>query len=425
MSTAAPAPDAPAPRRRRWPLLLLIPLVAALVLAVSVRVLLPPERALQLALDRLGPALGLDITFDGDVDYRLRGTPRLEVRNVVARMPGASTPVLRADRVLLSLPWTTIRSRGADLQITRVELDAPTLHLPTLLRWLDARPPGDGRMPPFTDGVRIRNGRVDADGWRVEALAVDVPALYPDRALDARVAGTAITGDVRAPFRLQVQADRVVDLRTLAADGTVTLRLPSGRLDTKLRVDATRADATAPGLHLAPLRIAADAHWRARATSIPFAFGLQGRLAFDAGRLELAPVGLATRAQGMVPTLAAGGRIALDDELQLALDGRIAHWPGAWPALPAPLSDSDAPMPFALRYAGPAGLDAPLALRIEHAGARFDGQARLPAVLQWLDAIDTGTPLPPLQGRLTAERLEMPGATLEGLQIDFDDGSAR
>ena len=297
-------------RRRRWPLLLLIPLVAALVLAVSVRVLLPPERALQLALDRLGPALGLDITFDGDVDYRLRGTPRLEVRNVVARMPGESKPVLRADRVLLSLPWTTIRSRGADLQITRVELDAPTLHLPTLLRWLDARPLGDGRMPPFTDGVRIRNGRVDADGWRVEALAVDVPALYPDRALDARVAGTAITGDVRAPFRLQVQADRVVDLRTLAAEGTVTLRLPSGRLDTRLRLDATRAEPTAPGLHLAPLRIAADAHWRARATSIPFAFGLQGRLAFDAGRLKLAPVGLATRAQGMVPTLAAGGRIA-------------------------------------------------------------------------------------------------------------------
>ena len=71
------------------------------------------------------------------------------------------------------------------------------------------------------------------------------------------------------------------------------------------------------------------------------------------------------RATGLVPTLAAGGRIALDDALQLTLDGHIARWPAAWPALPAPLAGSDAPMPFALRYAGPAGFDAPLALRIE------------------------------------------------------------
>ena len=134
-------------------------------------------------------------------------------------------------------------------------------------------------------------------------------------------------------------------------------------------------------------------------------------------------MGIATRAQGLVPTLAAGGRIALDDALHLTLDGHIARWPEAWPALPAPLSDSDAPMPFALRYAGPSGFDAPLALRIEHASARFDGRARLPAVLQWLDAIDTGSPVPPLQGRLTAPRLELAGATLDDVRIDFDDGS--
>lgn len=423
MTAPAPAPDAPAPRRRRWPVLLLVLAVAGLVLALSVRVLLPPERALHLVLERLGPSLGLDIAFDGDVAYRLRGTPQLEVRNVTARMPGETTPLLRADRVLVSLPWSTIRSRGAELEIARIELDAPTVHLPTLLRWLDARPPGDGRVPPFTDGLRIRNGVVDADGWRIEALMLELPALYPERAVTARVAGTAIAADVSAPFQLRVRADRLVDLRTLGANGSVTLRLPSGRLDARLQIDATRVDPAAAGLHLAPLRIAADAHWRARATSIPFAFGLQGRLGFDAGRLELAPVGIATRATGLVPTLAAGGRIALDDALQLTLDGHIARWPAAWPALPAPLAGSDAPMPFALRYAGPAGFDAPLALRIEHAGARFDGRARLPAVLQWLDAIDTGSPVPPLQGRLTAPRLELSGALLEDVRIDFDDGS--
>lgn len=423
MTAPAPAPDAPAPRRRRWPILLLVLAVAGLVLALSVRVLLPPERALHLVLEQLGPNLGLDIAFDGDVAYRLRGTPQLEVRNVVARMPGETTPLLRADRVLVSLPWSTIRSRGAELEIARIELDAPKVHLPTLLRWLDARPPGDGRVPAFTEGLRIRNGVVDADGWRIEALMLELPALHPDRAVDARVAGTAVSAAVSAPFQLRVRADRLVELRTLDANGRVTLRLPSGRLDTRLQFDATRIEPAAPGLHLAPVRLAADAHWRARATSIPFAFGLQGRLGFDAGRLELAPVGIATRATGLVPTLAAGGRIALDDALQLTLDGHIARWPAAWPALPAPLAGSDAPMPFALRYAGPARFDAPLALRIEHAGARFDGRARLPAVLHWLDAIDTGSPVPPLQGRLTAPRLELSGATLEDVRIDFDDGS--
>ncbi|MDC7806465.1 hypothetical protein PQS31_06475 [Luteimonas sp BLCC-B24] len=423
MSTPAPAPGAPAPRRRRWLFLLAVLVAAGLGLALSVRVLLPPERALHLVLERLGPALGLELTFDGTVDYRLRGTPQLEVRNVVARMPGETTPLLRADRVLVSLPWSTIRSRGAELEIARIELDAPSVHLPALLRWLDARPPGDGRVPPFTDGLRIRNGVVDADGWRIEALMLELPALHPDRAVDARVAGTAVSAAVSAPFQLRVRADRLVELRTLDANGSVTLRLPSGRLDTRLQFDATRIEPAAPGLHLAPVRLAADAHWRARATSLPFAFGLQGRLAVDAGRFELAPVGIATRAEGPVPTLAAGGRLVVDDALQLALDGRIARWPEAWPALPAPLGDSGSPMPFALRYAGPRALDAPLALRVEHAGARFDGHARVPAVLQWLDAIDTGSPVPPLQGRLTAPRVALPGTMLEDLQIEFDDGS--
>ncbi len=423
MSTPAPAPGAPAPRRRRWLFLLAVLVAAGLGLALSVRVLLPPERALHLVLERLGPALGLELTFDGTVDYRLRGTPQLEVRNVVARMPGETTPLLRADRVLVSLPWSTIRSRGAELEIARIELDAPSVHLSALLRWLDARPPGDGRVPAFTEGLRIRNGVVDADGWRIEALMLELPALHPDRAVDARVAGTAVSAAVSAPFQLHVRADRLVELRTLDANGSVTLRLPSGRLDTRLQFDATRIEPAAPGLHLAPVRLAADAHWRARATSLPFAFGLQGRLAVDAGRFELAPVGIATRAEGPVPTLAAGGRLVVDDALQLALDGRIARWPEAWPALPAPLAGSDVPMPFALRYAGPAGFDAPLALRVEHAGARFDGHARVPAVLQWLDAIDTGSPVPPLQGRLTAPRVALPGAMLEDLQIEFDDGS--
>ncbi|NYZ62698.1 hypothetical protein [Luteimonas deserti] len=424
MTTAAPAPEASGPRRRRWRRLVLAVVVGLGLLAGSVYVLLPPERAVRLALDRLGPALGLEITFDGDIEYRLRGTPQLVARDVTARMPGEATALLRADRVLLSLPWSTIRSRGEVFEIARVELDSPILHLPALLRWLGTRPPGDGPSPAFTDGVRIRDGVVDADTWRIEGLALDAPSLQADRPVDLRIEGSAIAGAVTAPFRLRMRSDRLAGAKRLDADGTLGLRLPTGRLDTRLHLHAARADDDAmPGLRLSPVRIAGEAHWRARATSLPFAFGLHGSLAYRAGRLELAPVGIAIRGQGPVPTLATGGRIVLDQGLVLALDGRLAHWPDAWPSLPAPLSADGSPLPFALRYTGPSTLDAPLAFRIEHAGARFDGDTRLRAVLQWFDAFDTGSPLPPLRGRLTAGRLELPGAVLEGVQIDFEDGA--
>lgn len=430
MSNPAPAPEPSAPRRLRWLRLLLIALVLAIVAALLVQVLLPPERALRLVLARLEPTLGLRITFGGDVEYRLRGVPQLVVRDVSVAAPGSDTPdvpMLHADRMLVSLPWKTIRSRGADLEINRIELDAPTLHLPSLLRWLDTRPPGDSKVPRITDGVRIVRGRLDGDGWYVDGLALDLPALHADRAIDAQIGGTVHLDALQAPFRLRVHADRAVDARALQARGTLAVVHASGRLDTTLQADATRIDADMPGFALSPLRIAIDARWQGKDTAdaLPFLLGLHGALHVggDGNVLGFAPMGIALRGEGVVPDLLAGGRVALGERLTLALDGRIAGWPDAWPALPPPLSDSTRPLPFALRYDGPADASAPIALRLEHEHARFDGEARIAALLGWLDAISTGSPLPPLRGRLTADRVEVSGAMLEGVEITFDDGS--
>jgi len=430
VSDAAPAPEPSAPRRLRWLRAGLIALVLAIVAALLVQLLLPPERALRLVLARLEPTLGLRIDFEGDIEYRLRGTPQLVVRNVSITAPGSDTfdaPMLQAERMLLSLPWTTIRSRGADLEISRVEFDAPRLHLPSLLRWLDARPPGDGKVPTITDGVRIVRGRLDGDGWYVDGLALDLPALHADRAIDAQVAGTAHFHAMQAPFRLRLHADRAVDARVLQARGTLSMMHASGRLDTTLQAAATRIDAGLPGFALSPLRIAVDARWQGAdaADPLPFVLGLHGALHVggDGDVIGFAPMGIALRGDGVVPDLVAGGRVALGERLTLALDGRIAGWPDAWPALPPRLSKSTRPLPFALRYDGPADVSAPVALRLEHEHARFVGEARIAAMLGWFDALATGSPLPPLRGQLTADRIEVSGAVLEGVEITFDDGS--
>ncbi|MFX5957115.1 hypothetical protein ABTF01_22215, partial [Acinetobacter baumannii] len=74
-------------------------------------------------------------------EYTWRGAPSITLREVIARRPGESVPLLRARRVHVALPWRPLRTRGAPLVVTRIELDAPEIDLAALQRWLAARPP--------------------------------------------------------------------------------------------------------------------------------------------------------------------------------------------------------------------------------------------------------------------------------------------
>src|SRR5690606_913214 len=107
------------------------------------------------------------------------------------------------------------------------------------------------------------------------------------------------------------------------------------------------------------------------------------------------------------------GSVSIGRTLRLRLDGRIAGWPEAWPALPAPLSQSTSPLPFELDYKGGLAFADIAALALRRDDTRFDARFRLPEVLAWLEQVETGTPLPPLRGRLSAPRVEIAGATLE------------
>src|SRR5690606_25389055 len=140
-----------------------------------------------------------------------------------------------------------------------------------------------------------------------------------------------------------------------------------------------------------------------------FTLGVHGPLRSHAGAWTLLPAHLVLRGEGLVPDLDARAHLALGQRLLLQLDGHIARWPDAWPALPPPLGQSQAPLALQAGYRGAPDLSAPLSLRAWRDDLRFDGRLDLPALLAWSAASPRDSPLPPLQGRVQAQRIEISG----------------
>ena len=408
---------------RNRPIILLAAAAVLLVLlALGLHLLLQPQRVAGFVLDTLGKSLGLEITATGTSEYRLRGTPLLVVRNVVAREPGAKTPLLRAQRMYVSVPWSTVRSRGAQLDITRVELDAPVLDLPALQHWLATRPPGKTRMPTLSDGLQVSGGRIDGDGWRVDGLAISLPRLHPDQRIDGRAAGRFASGDLALRFDLALAMSRPANDAGIAIVGPVTASSGSWRLPARLQLSAPLHFGD-DGIRSARLRARMSGRYESGDTRLPFAFAITSPLLLRDGTLALAPAGIALRGDGMVPDLDAGGALAYGKRLLLDLEGRLANWPDAWPALPPPIGASDAPLPFTLDYLGRGDLDDVAVLGIQRGAARFDASFRMPAIATWVASPAGGSPLPPLAGRLVVPQLDVSGARLEGVEVEFQDVS--
>ena len=421
MSEAAP------PRRRAKRLLRLGAILTVILLALLLLAgwLLQPQRAGGLLLKQLGNSLGLEIRA-GAIDYRLRGTPQLVLRDVVATRPGDPTALLRAERVFVSLPWRTLRARGADLTVQRLELDGPVLDLPALQRWLATRPAtAETRIPTLVDGLRITRGRIDNDNWRIEGLSIDVPSLHPERLLRARVRGRYLAPPVSIPADLAIAIAHprraLAGQRTgIAGVGTVTV----ANADWQVASHVFLAGPLRLGKDSAlvkPVRLGIAARYRSSSTTLPFRLGLHGPMAFNNATWRFVPASVFLDGDGAVPDAVARGSVSVGQRLVLHLDGRIAAWPEAWPALPAPLSASTSPMPFALDYRGTIDFADIAALELQRDTTRFDARFRLPVVLAWLDAGAAGSPLPPLQGRLATPRMEVAGATLEGVEVELDD----
>ncbi|UHQ19502.1 hypothetical protein LVB87_15135 [Lysobacter sp. KIS68-7] len=380
-----------------------------------------PERVSALVLHEIGKALGLEITATGASRYELDDGPRLVLRDVVAREPGAKDAVLRAKRIEAWVPWSTVQSGGAELAFKHVELDAPVLDLRALQHWLASRPPSEQKMPTLSKGLQVRDGQVLGDGWSIDALALDVPRVLPGQAVDARVAGRYVDAPTQVPFALNIALSKPANDAALAANGTITVRQPAWRLASQVRLSGPLHVGDG-GAHITPLRMSLASRYIAGDTDLPFAFAVNGPLRVEHGAVSLSPAGVALRGRGVVPDFDARAAVAYTQAAMLHLAGTLKQWPAPWPALPPPIGQSTSPLPFVLDYAGPVDFSDIARLQVARDETKFDGRFRLPDVLAWIDATNA-SPLPPLAGRITTPRLEIEGATLEGVDVHLEDPS--
>lgn len=406
----------------RW---LLIALATVLLATLfGLQWLLRPATVTRLVLDRAGAALGLEISAAGIGEYRLRGQPQLVVRGLVARRPGDTAPLLSADRVLLSLPWSTLQTRGKDLTITRVELDGPRLDLQALTRWQETRPPAtETRIPTLTDGLRINDGRMQHASWAITGLHAELPRLAPGEAVSATLAGAFEDRSGQVPFDLSVAMTAPSDGAGVAAIGPLAVTRDGWRIDGNLHLRG-RLDLDDAGIALIAATLGYAGRWRAGDggnNGVHFVVGAHGPFAFRDGVWRYGWRRLLLRGDGNVPALDGCGAFALGERLVLHLQGDMREWPTAWPALPSPLAQSNSPLPFALDYAGRTDLSDRTVLQLRRDATTFDAQLRLPAVLDWIGASTEASPLPPLDGRLSSPLLEVGGMRLRGVEVELTE----
>lgn len=404
------------PRRRK---VLLTAGMLAVALALGARWLLQADNLAPLLLAQAERATGLEISARGASEYRLRGTPQVVLRQVVARVPGETGALLSADRVLLAVPWSTLRARGRELAVTRIELDAPVLSVPALQRWLASRPESAGPTPTLSDGLRITDGTLGGDGWVLRDVQARVPRFDEAKPLQATVSGLYSSSALDAPFDVSLVMKRPASGSALGLVGTARPATASWSSNVGFRLSGVLHYQANPRLDHAVF--GAHVQHRAGGEPLRFAVGFAGPVRMERGRFGLQPLALALRGEGAVPELDAEGAVYAGSTLQLQLEGQLARWPEAWPALPPPLSQQRSPLPFSLAYDGATDLSGVASLQLRRDATRLDSRFRLPAMLAWSDAMDAGSPLPPMSGTLATPRLEISGAVLEGVEVSIED----
>ena len=173
------------------------------------------------------------------------------------------------------------------------------------------------------------------DGWKIDGVDADLQSLATGKPLRSHVRGRYVGDGIAAPFDVHVGMTQPRRAQALAWWGALRSTRRNGR-SLPHSASLQQLD-TSKGVLLRRAVIGAHARYVSGDTSLPFALGLAGPLNFDSNGFTLQPAAIALRGQGAMPTLDAIGGFSLTEEMKLDLDGTLAEWPDAWPALPAPL----------------------------------------------------------------------------------------
>lgn len=372
---------ADAPRKRRWPLYLAVLAVLLAFAGWWVDRQLEPTRLTATVLARAGTALGLEFTVAGTPEYALRPEPRLVLPGLTVRQPGAAAPLLTAVRAEISLPWDTITG-GDSLVITRIALERPALSLAALADWQATRPDTPFELPTLTDGLHVADGSVAGGSWRVASLRLALPSLRDGQPADLAASG-------------------VYTQATTTLDFDITAQLPTAGL-------------------ASDFGFAGKGRLRSEGLDVPWTLAADGRFDASGDTTQLDIAALALASASPVPNLDARGRAGFGADTTVNLQGTIKQWPEGWPVLPAPMSASTSPLAYTASYSGPADFSAPVALVVTRDDTRFGGRLVVDDITAWADAADAA-PLPPMVGTLSTPRLEISGATLEGVSIQIEE----
>lgn len=368
---------AASPRARRWWKIAAVAAILFAVLAWWVNRQLEPNRLTALVLERAGKTLQLDISFSGQPDYALRPEPRLRVPKLSVRAPGGKE-FLFAERAEISLPWATIT--GGDPVITRVALDRPRLDLAGLLAWLASRPKAPFELPTLNRGLEIHDGALQGDGYRLEAVELELPYLKSAEPAALQARGRFLRPGTTLDFETQTTVEKASAESGFTLDAKLLLANTPKALHAKLQT--------------------------------------RGKFKLADASNSLALDTIALESDSPLPSLNGHGKLSLDEQLRLELAATLRRWPADWPALPSPLAENSEGLPLSLIYAGDTQLTTPMALHIARADTVLDAKLRLPDLLDWMDR-PPGSPIPPLAGTLKTPKLEIGGAQLEGVEIEI------
>ncbi|WP_372624047.1 AsmA family protein, partial [Falsiroseomonas sp.] len=394
-----------ATRRRRWPWILLVVVVALpLVGFLALRAFVDADTLRPRLVAAVQDATGRDFRV-GDIGLALSLQPTLVLEDVaLANAPGGSRPeMLTARRVEVQVALLPLLSRR--VEVSRVELEQPDLLLET-----DAQGRGNWQFAPEAPATPATPADPAAPSAPGRAFALDLGALEVEQARiawrDAR-SGTAEVVEIprltaRAPLAGPTTASGTVRLRgqEVALEATTGALAALGGAEPwpyDLRLAVAGAEARARGT------LADGGAWTAEAEARAPDLARLAPLLPDAPLPPLREVALTARLAGTGGELATAENLALRvgrSDLSVLRPGLVVN------RLELTAPRLDAPLTLAaeaaigatpLRAAGRLGTPAlllgraegavPVALGIEAAGAaaQVQGQIRDPAAVAGVD----------------------------------------